>query len=246
VGAQEGRLMRGGDSFGSGFTFIADNVHFLIEKSIDTLSLSAVAILISLVIAQPLAIWLGHLHRGSFLAINISNLGRALPTLAVLAIGITTPLGLGYAVSLLALVVLAVPVMVTNSYVAVDRVDPDAVEAARGMGMTAFQVITRVEIPLALPLIFAGIKTAATYVVATAPVSSIVGGGGLGDILYDKATYGTGGLVGASIIIALLALAVQGAFALLQRAVTPRGLKIGRGDAQVIDEQVVLAATTSA
>ena len=168
--------------------------------------------MISLAIAQPLAIWLGHLHRGSFLAINVSNLGRALPTLAVLAIGITTPLGLGYSVSLLALVVLAVPVMVTNSYVAVDRVDPDAVEAARGMGMTQLQMITKVEIPLALPLIFAGIKTAATYVVATAPVSSIVGGGGLGDILYDKATYGTGGLVGASIIIALLALAVQGVF----------------------------------
>src|SRR5690349_9853996 len=124
------------DSFGGGFRFIGDNLHLLWSKSIDTLSLSAVAIAIALVLAQPLAIWLGHLHRGSFLAINISNLGRALPTLAVLAIGITTPLGLGYPVSLLALVVLAVPVMVTNSYVAVDAVDRDAVEAARGMGMT--------------------------------------------------------------------------------------------------------------
>jgi osmoprotectant transport system permease protein len=231
------------DSFSGGFSFIGDNLHFLLTKSVDTLSLSAVAILIALAIAQPLAIWLGHLHRGSFIAINGSNLGRALPTLAVLAIGITTPLGLGYSVSLLALVVLAVPVMVTNSYVAVDRVDPDAVEAARGMGMTQLQMITKVEIPLALPLIFAGIKTAATYVVATAPVASIVGGGGLGDILYDKATYGTAGLVGASIVIALLALAVQGLFALLQRAITPRGLKIGRGDAKVADEQVVLAST---
>jgi osmoprotectant transport system permease protein len=231
------------DSFSGAFKFIGDNLHFLWTKSLDTLSLSAVAILIALAIAQPLAIWLGHLHRGSFIAINGSNLGRALPTLAILAIGITTPLGLGYSVSLLALVVLAVPVMVTNSYVAVDRVDPDAVEAARGMGMTGLQMIAKVEIPLALPLIFAGIKTAATYVVATAPVSSIVGGGGLGDILYDKATYGTAGLVGASIVIALLALAVQGLFALLQHAITPRGLKVGHGDAKVADEQVVLAST---
>jgi osmoprotectant transport system permease protein len=230
------------DSFSGGLTFIGDNASLLLRLTGDTLVLSGVAILVSLAIAQPLAVWLGHIHRGSFVAINLSNVGRALPTLAVLAIGITTPLGIGFTVALLALVVLAVPVMLTNSYVAVDRVDRDAVEAARGMGMTAFQVLTRVEIPLALPLIFAGIKTAAVYVVATAPVSSIVGGGGLGDILYDKASYGTEGLVGASIVIALLALAVQGLFTVLERVVTPRGLKVGRDDGgKPVDEQVVLA-----
>src|SRR4051812_35222513 len=104
------------DSFSGGFTFIADNASLLLQLTGDTLVLSGVAILISLVIAQPIAIWLGHLHRGSFLAINVSNLGRALPTLAVLAIGITTPLGLGFKVSALALIVLGVPVMLTNTY----------------------------------------------------------------------------------------------------------------------------------
>jgi osmoprotectant transport system permease protein len=130
--------------------------------------------------------------------------------------------------------------MLTNSYVAVDRVDPDAVDAARGTGMTPLQVLTRVEIPLALPLIFAGIKTAAVYVVATAPVASIAGGGGLGDILFDQASYREEGLVGASIVIALLALAVQGVFTLLERAVTPRGLKLA-GKEKPADEQVVMA-----
>jgi osmoprotectant transport system permease protein len=235
--AHEDRLM---DTFTGALEFIGDNLSLLAEKSVDTLWLAAAAILVALAIAQPLAVWLGHLHRGSFLAINVSNVGRALPTLAVLAIGITTPLGIGFSVALMALVVLAVPVMLTNSYVAVDRVDPDAVDAARGMGLTPFQVLTRVEIPLALPLIFAGIKTAAVYVVATAPVASIAGGGGLGDILFDQASYREEGLVGASIVIAALALAVQGLFTLLERVVTPRGLKLA-GKEKPADEQVVMA-----
>src|SRR3954465_12297836 len=182
------------NDFSGGLTFIGDNAHLLWTLTGKTLWLSAASILVALVIAQPLAIWLGHLHRGSFLAINVSNVGRALPTLAVLAIGITTPLGIGFTAAPMGLVALAVPVMLTNSYVAVDRVDPDAVDAARGMGLTPFQVLTRVEIPLALPLIFAGIKTAAVYVVATAPVASIAGGGGLGDILFDQASYREEGL----------------------------------------------------
>src|SRR3954465_12308713 len=143
------------NDFSGGLTFIGDNAHLLWTLTGKTLWLSAASILVALVIAQPLAIWLGHIHRGSFLAINVSNVGRALPTLAVLAIGITTPLGIGFTVALMALVVLAVPGMLPNKYVAPDRVDPDAVEAARGMGMTSFQVVTKVELPLALPLIFA-------------------------------------------------------------------------------------------
>ena len=102
---------------------------------------------------------LGHLHRGSFLAVNVANVGRALPTLVVIAVGFTF-LGLGFTNVMVALVVLAVPPILTNAYVAVDEVDPDAVEAARGMGMTPLQVLWRVELPLALPLLFAGIRTA--------------------------------------------------------------------------------------
>ena len=115
---------------------------------------------------MPLGVWLGHLHRGSFIAINVANIGRALPSLAVIAIGLSV-FGFGFTNVLVALVILAVPPILTNAYVAVDEVEPEAVEAARGMGMTGWQMLRRVELPLALPLLFAGIRTAAVFVVAT-------------------------------------------------------------------------------
>ena len=120
--------------------------------------------------------WLGHLHRGSFLAISVSNIGRALPSLAVISIGIGI-LGIGFLNMMVALVILAAPVMLTNAYVAVEQVDRDAVQAARAMGMTAAGAL-RVELPLAMPLIFAGIRTATVYVVATATLATFAGGGG--------------------------------------------------------------------
>jgi osmoprotectant transport system permease protein len=116
-------------------------------------------------------------------------------------------------------------VMLTNAYVAVDRVDQDAVKAARAMGMKPLQVLLRVEIPLALPLMFAGIRTAAVYVVATAPLAALAGGGGLGDIIVNQPTYGPEGVVAGSIAIAALAFATEGVFALLQYVVTPRALR---------------------
>jgi osmoprotectant transport system permease protein len=185
-------------------------------------------------------VWLGHLHRGSFLAINVSNVGRALPSLAVISIGLGL-LGVGFLNVMVALVILAAPVMLTNAYVAVTQVDRDAVRAARGMGMRSLQTLLRVELPLALPLMFAGIRTAAVYVVATAPLAALAGGGGLGDIIVNQPTYGAEGVVAGSIAIAALAFATDGAFALLQRAVTPRGLR-GRREEQVVGPVVDTAA----
>ena len=126
---------------------------------------------------------------------------------------------------MVALVILAAPVMLTNAYVAVDRVDQDAVTAAVAMGMQPLQVLLRVELPLALPLMFAGIRTAAVYVVATAPLAALAGGGGLGDIIVNQPTYGPEGVVAGSLVIAALAFATEGVFALLQYAVTPRPLR---------------------
>ena len=117
----------------------------------------------------------------------MANIGRALPTLVVIAVGFIF-LGIGFTNVMVALVILAVPPILTNAYVAVDQVDPDAVEAARGMGMTPWQVTRRVELPLALPLLFAGIRTAAVFVVATATIAAIAGGGGLGDIIVNQAS----------------------------------------------------------
>ena len=179
---------------------------------------------IALAIAVPLGVWLGHLHRGSFVAINVANIGRALPSLAVIAIGLGF-LGFGFSNVLFALVIVAVPPILTNAYVAVDEVEPEAVEAAKGMGMTPSQILRQVELPLALPLLFAGIRTAAVFVVATATIAAIAGGGGLGEILFNQASYRTEGLVGAAIVVSLLALAADALFGALQRALTPQGLR---------------------
>jgi len=142
---------------------------------------------------------------------------------------------------MVALVILAAPVMLTNAYVAVDGVDQDAVRAARAMGMTPLMVLWRVELPLALPLIFAGIRTAAVYVVATAPLAALAGGGGLGDIIVNQPTYGPEGVVAGSIAIAALAFATEGVFALLQYAVTPRPLR-RRGRESLLEPKVETAA----
>ena len=210
--------------FGDAAAFIVDERALLLEKTVDHLLLSAAALAISIVVAVPVGVVLGHLHRGSFVAVNLANIGRALPSLAVIAIGIAF-LGVGFANVTLALVVLAVPPILTNAYVAVDSVDHDAVEAARGMGMTSWQVIRRVELPLALPLLFAGIRTATVFVVATATIAAIAGGGGLGDIIVNQASYRLEGVVGAAICVSLLALAADGLLGLVQRALTPPGLR---------------------
>jgi osmoprotectant transport system permease protein len=212
------------------FEFIGDNTGLLWHKSLEHMALSAVSLAIALAIALPVGLWLGHLHRGSFVAVNVANIGRALPSLAVLAVGIAI-LGVSKANVAFALIVLAVPPILTNAYVAVDGVDPDAVEAARGMGMKPRELFAKVELPLALPLTFAGIRTAAVYVVATATLAGFFGGGGLGDIISNQASYGLDGVVGAAIVVTVLALATDWGLAGVQWLITPRGL---RGDTELV------------
>ncbi len=210
--------------FGHAFTFFFNNLGLFRDKAITHMELSLAAVGVAIAIAIPLGVWLGHLHRGSFLAINASNIGRALPSLAVISILIGI-LGIGFFNVLVALVILAGPVILTNAYVAVDQVDRDAVEAARAMGMSSRQVLWRVEMPLALPLIFAGVRTATVYVIATATLATFAGGGGLGDIIVNEPTYGTAGVIAGSLAITVLAFAMDGLLALLQRAVTPLPLR---------------------
>lgn len=204
--------------------FVVDERSLIAQKTGEHLLLSGAAMGVALVLALPLGIWLGHRHRGSFLAINVANVGRALPSLALIAIGIAF-LGVGFTNVTVALVVLAIPPILTNAYVAVDGVEADIVEAARGMGMTKGQIIRRVELPLALPLIFAGIRTAVVFVVATATIAAVAGGGGLGDIIVNQAGYGLEGVVGAAVCVSLLALIADAAVGLVQRLVTPAGLR---------------------
>ena len=199
------------------FQFIADNLHFMLTKTLEHLALSGAAIAVSLVIAIPLGVTLGHLHKGSFLAINASNIGRALPSLAIISIGIGI-LGIGF----------------INVYVAVDGVDPDAVEAAQAVGMSPRQVLWKVEMPLAVGLMFAGIRTGAVYVVATATLAAIAGGGGLGDVIVNQASYGTAGVIAGALMVTALAFMVEGILAVVQRMVTPRALRHEEGPAELL------------
>jgi osmoprotectant transport system permease protein len=220
--------------FVEAFRFIAHNgaiagepgLPTLTHLALETLKVAAIGLAISIAIAVPLGVWLGHLHRGSFAAINLGNIGRALPSLAVLAIG-DAFLGLGLTVVELALVVLAVPPIVTNAYLGVDGVDSDLVDAARGMGMSGFEILRSVELPLAVAPLFAGIRTAAVFVVSTTTIASLAGfSGSLGDVIANETSYHFSGVLGAAICVAALALAVEGVLALVQRVLTPRGLRM--------------------
>jgi len=206
--------------FGEAFEFIIHNGAVAGYPNLPSL------VHLTLVVALPLGVWLGHIHRGSFFAINVGNLGRALPSLVVLAIG-DAFFGLGLGVVEVALIILAFAPIVTNAYLGVVEVDPELVDAARGMGMSEWEILRRVELPLAVPLIFAGIRTAALFVISTATIASLAGfSGTLGDVIANETSYHFSGVLGAAICVALLALAVEGALALVQHALTPRGVKL--------------------
>lgn len=212
------------NDFTGGFQFLSDEHTVVLHDLVTHLVLSAQSVAIALVIGLPLGVLLGHLHRFSFLAINVSNIGRALPSLAILAI-LLPFLGIGTTDVIIALVVLAFPPILTNSYVAVDQVDSDTVDAAKGIGLSPWQVLTKVELPLALPLIFAGIRISAVFVVATATLAGFFGGGGLGNIINNQESYGLRGVIGAAYVVIALAFLVQGLFVLIERLVTPVGLR---------------------
>ena len=195
-----------------------------LELAIDHMWLSFVATLIACAVAIPLGLWLGHIGRGGFVAINASNVGRAVPSLALIAFFVAY-LGVGFANVTLALVLLAVPPILTNTYVGVRQVERDSVDAARGMGMTGAQTVGRVELPLALPLIFGGIRTSAVNVVATATLAPLAGLNSLGDPIINVSTYGDDGRLGAAVFVAFLAVATELALAAAQRAMTPKGLR---------------------
>ena len=194
------------------------------------LRLSIVSMGLACAFSIPLGLWLGHIRKGGFLAINASNVGRAVPTLALIAFFVAF-LGVGESNLVLALVLLAIPPILTNAYTGVTQVDPETVDAARGMGMTGAQIVRRVELPLALPLIFGGIRISAVNVVATATIAPLAGVVTLGDPIINVNTYGDEGRLAAAIVVALLAVVTEVSLAALQRGVTPRGLKLQRREA---------------
>jgi osmoprotectant transport system permease protein len=208
-------------AFTDAFSFIPAHVSLLLQKTWETAELAFVALAIAVVLALPLGLWLGHRHRGLALALGTSSLGRSLPVIALIGLGIGT-LGVGFWNNTVALVVIGVPPILTNAYFAVDGVDPDAVEAARGMGLTERQILTGVELPLGLPLLLAGLRLSAVFVIATATIAGIAGGGGLGEIMANQVTYGLGGTLAAALFVAALALLVAAALGFAQSAASRR------------------------
>ena len=214
-------------TFVDAIRFIANNPGFLATKAVEQLELSGAAVGIALLVALPVGIVLGHFHRGSTLAIGASIVGRALPSLVLIGVFLTL-LGIGFVNNMVALAVLATGPVLTNAYVAIDGVERDVVEAARGMGMSGAQILRRVELPLGTPLLFTGIRVAAVTVVATATIAAVAGGGGLGDVIVNQASYRLEGVLGASLCVMALSAGVWLALLALQKATTVRGLRMAR------------------
>jgi osmoprotectant transport system permease protein len=196
------------------------------------LTISAAAVALGCLVAWPVGLWLGHTGRGGGVVVLLSNVTLAIPTVALLTLLPLTFLGFGQRPVIIALAVFAVPPLLANAYTGVRQVDPEARDAARGMGFSGGQLLRRVELPLAVPYLAAGFRTAAVQVVATAALASFVNGGGLGQII--SAGFGLGIAVGGGqilaggLLVALLALLVEVILAVVERAVTPRPLRRAR------------------
>jgi osmoprotectant transport system permease protein len=190
------------------------------------------AVLLAAVVSLPLGVWLGHRSRAGGFVVVLGNVSRAIPTLALLTLFAVANLGFGNRPTILALAVFAVPPLLANAYVGVAEVDRDAKDAARGMGMSGWQVLSQVELPLALPLLAAGVRTAVVQVCATASLAALVAGGGLGVLLnlgFSQRRFDE--VLAGGLLIALLCLVLEAVLALVQRMVTPPGLRrLARSD----------------
>ncbi len=195
------------------------------------LEVSGLALAMALAIALPIGLVLGHLGRGEFFAVGFGNAGRAVPEIAVIFL-LAVVIGVGLGNVAIALMILGLPPILTNAFVAVRQVDPTAVDAAKGTGMNAAQVIARVELPLAAPTIMSGVRTSAINIFATATIASFVGYSTLGDLITQESVYGSDGVLAGGIVIALLAVAIELVLAGVQRLVTPHGLMLQRRRAE--------------
>jgi osmoprotectant transport system permease protein len=200
----------------------------------EQVSLSAVSLALAVAIALPLGLYIGHTDRGSRVVVAIANIGRAVPSLGWLGIALPITLvlfqrgGLGFLPACIALVALGIPPIVTNTYAGLREVNRDLLDAGRGMGMAELQLLGRVEVPIALPVIMAGVRSSAVTIVATATLAAVVGGGTLGDfILQGLFVNDQPRVFGAAVLVALLALLTELLFSIIQRRVVSPGLGAG-------------------
>lgn len=196
-----------------------------LELLVKHLEVTLLALAIALVIALPLGLYLGHRGKGEQFAVGLGNAGRAIPELAVIAL-VAVLIGVGLANVAPVLAILGIPPILTNAYVGVRQVDQATVDAARGMGMSEAEIIRKVELPIAIPTVMGGIRSAAIAILATATIAPLAGVETLGDFILNRNVYGENGLLAGAILVALLALTLEGLLALLQRRLTSDGLKL--------------------
>ena len=195
------------------------------ELLVGHLEVSALALALALIVALPIGLYLGHRGKGELLAVGMGNAGRAIPELAAIAL-VATLIGVGIANVAPVLAILGIPPLLTNAFVGVRQVDRATVDAARGMGMSELEIIRKVELPMAIPTIMGGVRSAAIAIVATATIAPLAGVETLGDFILNRNVYGENGLLAGAILVAVLALALEGLLALLQRRLTSDGLKL--------------------
>lgn len=210
-------------TFDGGWRFARDSI---IALTLEHLWMSFAAVSLAVLVALPVGIFLGHVRRGGAVTVMASNVSRAMPTLALLTLFAASAIGFGNNAVILAAAIFAFPPILTNAFTGMAGVDPDIREAALGQGMTRRQVATRVELPLAIPLIAAGLRTATVQTVATVPLAALVAGGGMGVIINTGlATQRYGQVLAGAILVAAVALATDAIMASIQRAVTPAPLR---------------------
>jgi osmoprotectant transport system permease protein len=201
------------------------------HRIVQHLAYSGVAVALGCLIAIPAGMLIGHTRRAEFVAVSVANLGRAIPSFAILSIvyqlmlsvPATQSIAFGPGPIVAAMFLLSVPPILTNTYVGIQQVDPDTVEAARGMGLTGRQIVRRLELPLAAPLIVTGIRTAAVQVIATVTLAALIAGGGLGRPIVDGlATQDPGQYVGGAILVSALAIVAEVVFGGIARLAAPR------------------------
>jgi osmoprotectant transport system permease protein len=197
----------------------------VIELTLTQLEVTLLALALSLLVALPVGLYLGHRGTGELLAIGIGNAGRAIPELALIAF-MAAAIGVGLLNVTIALAVLGIPPILTNAFVGIRQVDRGTVDAARGMGMSELEVLRKVELPLAVPTLMTGVRTATINIVATATIAPLAGVLTLGDFIINENVYGENGVLAGAILVALLALTLELALAGLQRLLTSRGLKL--------------------
>ncbi len=208
------------------FQFIADPSNDYAGHSLDYIKICAAAIVLALVIGIVVGLLVARNPVASFVAINLSGLMRAIPVLAFLAAAYPF-LGFGFLPALVALTILGIPPILLNTYTGIRGIDPAMIDAARGMGMTRWQITSRIQTPLVLPVIAAGIRTAAVQIVATATLAAIIGGGGYGEYIYlGLREFDTTQLLAGALPVTLLALLVELSLSWLQQALTPAGLRV--------------------